>query len=121
MELSSNAGGSDTLFSFAYEGQVLNHNVYGAYRAGTFSLAVRADGEAISFDTDLLLMAQDIPSESWTFDSSAPVDIENMSENEEMMLALGAMGIIGNVLPKLQEDVPGLAPYLEAMLGDMMG
>lgn len=120
MEVSTTDDGEEVRVGFSYEGQPYQDPEFGTYRVGAFTLDAKADGTEVSFGTTVLLMRQDVDSGDWSFDASAAVDTENMSENDQMMLGLGVMGVIGNALPKLQADVPGLAPYIDMLMQGMM-
>ena len=53
-------------------------------------------------------------------DYESAIDVETMTENDITLAVMSAVGVLGNISSMIMEDVPGLAPYVEGMLGELM-
>lgn len=136
ISLSTGIAESDNSFTFdfdIYEGEEYASYLYlyyegnyedsddAPYTYGYFEGGVYDGVTEYALGTSIILESVDCTTEDWLMDSSSAIDVASMSENETNTALLGLMGILGNTLPTLQTNVPGLAPYIEMLTESMFG
>ena len=109
-------------FSMGYAGDVYNDgDEFGDYRVGQFYANFDDGATAFGLDMFLGLFTEDFyDSSEWMLDPETALDVEEMRDADLAIAAMGFMGTLGNVCAALIEDVPELAPYVEAMLGALL-
>ncbi len=109
-------------FSTGYYGDVYNDgDEFGDYRGGTFYININDGVTDIYLDMILGLFTEDFrDSAEWMLDYESAIDVETMTENDITLAVMSAVGVLGNISSMIMEDVPGLAPYVEGMLGELM-
>lgn len=109
-------------FSTGYAGDVYNDgDEFGDYRGGTFYININDGVTDIYLDMILGLFTEDFrDSAEWMLDYESAIDVETMTENDITLAVMSAVGVLGNVSSMIMEDVPGLAPYVEGMLSEII-
>ena len=109
-------------FSTGYSGDVYNDgDEFGDYRGGTFYININDGVTDIYLDMILGLFTEDFrDSAEWMLDYESAIDVETMTENDITLAVMSAVGVLGNVSSMIMEDVPGLAPYVEGMLSEII-
>lgn len=109
-------------FSTGYAGDVYNDgDEFGDYRGGTFYININDGVTDIYLDMILGLFTEDFrDSAEWMLDYESAIDVETMTENDITLAVMSAVGMLGNVSSMIMEDVPGLAPYVEGMLSEII-
>ena len=109
-------------FSTGYAGDVYNDgDELGDYRGGTFYININDGVTDIYLDMILGLFTEDFrDSAEWMLDYESAIDVETMTENDITLAVMSAVGMLGNVSSMIMEDVPGLAPYVEGMLSEII-
>ena len=109
-------------FSTGYYGDVYNDgDEFGDYRGGTFYININDGVTDIYLDMILGLFTEDFrDSAEWMLDYESAIDVETMTENDITLAVMSAVGMLGNVSSMIMEDVPGLAPYVEGMLSEII-
>lgn len=109
-------------FSTGYAGDVYNDgDEFGDYRGGTFYININDGVTDIYLDMILGLFTEDFrDSAEWMLDYESAIDVETMAENDITLAVMSAVGVLGNISSMIMEDVPGLAPYVEGMLSEII-
>lgn len=109
-------------FSTGYAGDVYNDgDEFGDYRGGTFYININDGVTDIYLDMILGLFTEDFrDSAEWMLDYESAIDVETMTENDITLAVMSAVGVLGNVSSMIMEDVPGLAPYVEGILSEII-
>ncbi len=109
-------------FSTGYSGDVYNDgDEFGDYRGGTFYININDGVTDIYLDMILGLFTEDFrDSAEWMLDYESAIDVETMTENDITLAVMSAVGVLGNVSSMIMEDVPGLAPYVEGILSEII-
>lgn len=88
--------------------------------SGQLSIGGDMDGMNLRLDTGLLLRDTATDTAEWAYDSSAAIPVESMDQMQSSAAMMGLMGIAGTAMTLINENVPGLAPFLSSMMAGMM-
>ena len=122
LTLEAESAGEATSFGIGYYGDVYNDgDEFGDYRGGTFYVNINDGVTDIYLDMILGLYTEDFyDSADWMLDYESAIDVETMTENDITLAVMSAVGVLGNISSMIMEDVPGLAPYVEGMLSEII-